>query len=88
MRDTRMFGRLATAFASGFFVAAIVSSVAGSILSFGAPTFSKVILDFVNAGFGAIGIRVASAVGIEAILALAGGVSALLLARKHRVAAE
>ena len=87
MKDKKVFGRLATTFAAGFFVTAIISSVVGSVLAYGAPDFARLIIDTVNAGLGAVGIRVASAVGVEAVVSLVGGVSALVLANRRRQAA-
>lgn len=86
MRERKMLGRFATTFAAGFFVTAILSSVIGSVLAFGAPDLTRLVIDTVNAGLGAIGIRVASAVGIEALLSLAGGGAAVWLSRREVVA--
>lgn len=84
MRERKMLGRVATTFAAGFFVTAIVTSVIGSMMAFGAPNFTQLVIDTVNAGLGAIGIRVASAVGLEALVSLIGGVSALWLTNRRR----
>lgn len=86
MRERKMLGRVATTFAAGFFVTALMTSILGSMMAFGAPNFTQLIIDTVNAGLSAIGIRVASAVGLEALLSLAGGVSALLLTNRRRPA--
>lgn len=84
MRERKMLGRVATTFAAGFFVTAIITSVIGSMVAFGAPNFTQLVIDTVNAGLGAIGIRVASAVGLEALVSLVGGVSALWLTNRRR----
>lgn len=86
MRDKPVVDKFATTFAAGFFVAAVLSAALGSLISFGAPNLVQVLTDSVNAALGAIGIRVAGAVGLEMILSLAGGVSAVWLSARKNLA--
>jgi hypothetical protein len=85
MRDKPVFEKLATAFAAGFFVAAVVSAAAASVMGAGAPNFTRMLTETVNSGLGAVGIRVAGAVGLEMLMALAGGVSAAWLSAKKNL---